>query len=204
MKEKTFTRENKVLEAALDEFTKNDYEKASLNTIIKEAGISKGVFYYHFKNKEGLYLCLLKSSAEAKWEYINEQSKNSNDAQFETMDIFDKFLYQAELGAGFAALYPKYHALSLMLSKEKNNPIYRTAIEYLGGSSTDIITAMVKEAIAKNELKSEFDEVFIIKVLTHLLIEFDQIFDEEDDHEKGKVLENLRNYVKFMKYGLKA
>lgn len=204
MKEKTFTRENKVLEAALDEFTKNDYEKASLNTIIKEAGISKGVFYYHFKNKEELYLCLLNSSAEAKWAYINEQSKNSNHAQFENMDIFDKFLYQAELGAGFAALYPKYHALSLMLSKEKNNPIYRTAIEYLGGSSTDIITAMVKESIAKNELKSEFDEAFIIKVLTYLLIEFDQIFDEEDDHEKQKVLENLRSYVKFMKYGLKA
>jgi TetR/AcrR family transcriptional regulator len=203
MKEKPFPRRDLVMEAALDEFTTNDYEKASLNNIIKSSGISKGVFYYHFKNKEALYLSLLKAGAEAKWQYINEQTRN-NDIDFNKMDIFDKFIYQAELGLGFAALHPKYHALGRMFSKEKNNPIYQTAVNYIGSDSTDMIASMIKEAIAKYELNPEFDEAFIVKVISHLLLEFDQIFDEESDCGKDETLTNLKNYIKFIKYGFKA
>lgn len=203
MKEKTFQRKDLVMEAALDEFTTNDYEKASLNNIIKSAGISKGVFYYHFENKEVLYLSLLKTCLDAKWQYINEQT-HTHGGEFNNMDIFEKFMYQAELGVGFAALYPKYHALSRMLTMEKDNPIYLTAIDYLGINSADIMASMIKEAIARHELNSAYDEAFITKVLSHLFLEFDQIFDKDDYYNKDKVLENLKNYINFIKYGLKA
>ena len=146
---------------------------------------------------------LLQESSQTKWAYINEQALK-NQADFSNMDIFDKFLYQAELGAGFAALHPKFHALSLMFSNEKGNPIYDAAIKVLGGDSQTIITDMIHEAIANQELKTDFDEKFIIKVMSHLLIEFDRIFDEESDHEKEKTLQNLRDYVNFIKYGFKA
>ena len=203
MKKKVFHRKDLVLEAALDEFTTNDFEKASLNTIIKSAGISKGVFYYHFENKEELYLCLLKTCVDTKWQYINEQTQK-HAADFNKMDLFDKFMYQAEFGIGFADRYPKYHALTQMFSKEKNNPIYQIAVNYLGLNSTDMMTSMIKEAIGRHELKPEFDEAFIIKVLSHLLVEFDQIFNVDGYNEKEKVLTNLKSYVNFIKYGLKA
>ncbi len=44
LKEKSFERKTELLEAALDEFTSKSYEDASLNMIIKNAGISKGLF----------------------------------------------------------------------------------------------------------------------------------------------------------------
>jgi len=203
MKEKNFRRKDLVLEAALDEFTTNDFEKASLNTIIKSAGISKGVFYYHFENKEALYLFLLKTCVDTKWQYINVQTQK-HAVDFSKMDLFDKFMYQAEFGIDFADQYPKYHALTRMFSREKNNPIYRTAINYLGLDSADMIASMIKEAIDRHELKPEFDEAFIIKVLSHLLLEFDQIFDVDGYNQKDKVLADLKNYVNFIKYGLKA
>ncbi len=203
MKEKVFLRKDLVLDAAFDEFTTNDFEKASLNTIIKSAGISKGVFYYHFENKEAFYLFLLKNCVDTKWKYINEQTQK-HAIDFNKMDIFEKFMYQAELGIGFADQYPKYHALARRFSKEKNNPIYQTALNYLGFSNADIIAPMVKEAIDRHELKSEFDETFIIKVLGHLFLEFDQIFEEDGSYEKDRILSNLKNYVNFIKHGLKA
>lgn len=203
MKDKIFHRKDLVLEAALDEFTTNDYEKASLNAIIKSAGISKGVFYYHFDNKEALYLYLLKTSVDIKWQYINEQTQK-HAVDFNKLDLFDKFMYQAELGTKFADQFPKYHALARMFSKEKNNPIYRTAINYLGFNNTDMMTSMIKEAIDRHELKPEFDDTFIIKILNHLLLEFDQIFNVDDYNENDKVLTNLKSYVNFIKYGLKA
>ena len=44
-KEKRFQRENDLLKAALDEFSSKSYEEASLNRIIKNAGMSKGSKY---------------------------------------------------------------------------------------------------------------------------------------------------------------
>jgi len=41
------------------EFTINGYEQASLNTIIREAGISKGSLYYYFEDKTDLYLAVI-------------------------------------------------------------------------------------------------------------------------------------------------
>lgn len=199
MKDKVFQKKEQVIDAALEEFTHKDYEKASLNTIIKLSGISKGTFYYHFQNKEELYLYLLKTGSNLKWQYINEQIA-LHPMDFEKMDIFDKFLYQAEISIEFSALYPKYHTLGLMFSKEKNHPIYQTALNDLGGDSLELIGSMVHEAFIKQEFKAEFDEPFLNKMLHHLLIHFDQIFDNSDSMGN---LKNLTQYVNFMKYGCK-
>ncbi|MFC1541658.1 TetR/AcrR family transcriptional regulator [Candidatus Latescibacterota bacterium] len=52
-------RRQSILDAAQKEFIKNGYETASLNTIIVEAGISKGSLYYYFEDKTDLYLTVL-------------------------------------------------------------------------------------------------------------------------------------------------
>ena len=52
-------RRDRILSAAQNEFTRNGYEGASLNTIVGEAGISKGSLYYYFEDKTDLYLTVL-------------------------------------------------------------------------------------------------------------------------------------------------
>ncbi|MDW7740620.1 MAG: TetR/AcrR family transcriptional regulator [Bacillota bacterium] len=52
-------KQQRIISAALNEFTRNGYKKASTNQIIKEAGISKGSLFTYFKNKKELYLFLL-------------------------------------------------------------------------------------------------------------------------------------------------
>ena len=42
---------SKLLEASIDEFAEKGYNDASLNAIIKAAGISKGSLYYYFEDK---------------------------------------------------------------------------------------------------------------------------------------------------------
>jgi AcrR family transcriptional regulator len=44
-----------ILRAALDEFASHDYALASTNTIVKRAGISKGLLFHYFGDKAGLY-----------------------------------------------------------------------------------------------------------------------------------------------------
>ncbi len=52
-------KRERIINAALKEFARNGYEKASTNEIVKEAEISKGSLFNYFNNKKELYLFLL-------------------------------------------------------------------------------------------------------------------------------------------------
>jgi len=52
-------KQERIINAALKEFARNGYDKASTNEIIKQAGISKGSLFNYFNNKKELYLFLL-------------------------------------------------------------------------------------------------------------------------------------------------
>ena len=54
-KERTELTKEKIMEAAMREFGTNGYSGASLNAVCG-AGISKGLLYHNFKNKDELYL----------------------------------------------------------------------------------------------------------------------------------------------------
>lgn len=201
MKEKTFERKTEVLEAAMNEFTAKSYEDTSLNVIIKNAGISKGTFYYHFEDKQALYLYLLESSVKTKWEFINDRIFH-NPELCSGGNIFDNFKLQARLAAEFAEIYPQYHKLSRMFSREQGNPIYITAKDLLGGDTEDILTAMIDKAIEAGSLKKEYPRDFLVKTLGYLFSHFDEIFDRDEDFELEKMLSNLDSYVDFIQYGM--
>ncbi len=48
-----------ILEAAVKQFSVNGYNKASVDSICEQAGVSKGAFYHHFKAKQDVFLALL-------------------------------------------------------------------------------------------------------------------------------------------------
>lgn len=45
----------KIVNAAFEVFSKNDLEKASTNSVVKLAGISRGLLYHYFKDKQDLF-----------------------------------------------------------------------------------------------------------------------------------------------------
>ena len=52
-------KQERIINAALKEFARNGYDKASTNEIVKEAEIAKGSIFSYFNNKKELYLFLL-------------------------------------------------------------------------------------------------------------------------------------------------
>lgn len=53
-------KRRRILDAALQEFAAHDYKSANTDTIAARAGISKGALFYYFKNKQSLYLTLIR------------------------------------------------------------------------------------------------------------------------------------------------
>lgn len=60
----------RILDAAMCEFSARGYEGASLNTAWAEKGLSKGVIYHHFKDKDEIYLLCVKECFAALTAYL--------------------------------------------------------------------------------------------------------------------------------------
>lgn len=173
-----------------------------MNRILANAQISKGVFYYHFQDKEALYLYLLKQGVKAKWEFISQAMQNV-ERDLESEDIFESFKLQARLGAQFAQVHPEYHLLSKMFAKEKGSPIYEKAKQELGkGGEMASLEAMIVQSAEQGMFRDEFSLDFVIRIITHLFTNFDEIFSNEEDLELDQMIRNLDSFVDFMKHGL--
>lgn len=57
-------RKNRILEAALQEFASKGYKKASTNTIVREAQVSKGLLFHYFISKKELYIYIFNYAVE--------------------------------------------------------------------------------------------------------------------------------------------
>lgn len=97
-------KQQKILDAALQEFAEHGYEKASTNRIVKEAGIGKGMLFYYFRSKKDLYEYLTEYSLDfmvEKYFYrvdtsetdfierFKQAAKVKLEAQMENKNVFD-------------------------------------------------------------------------------------------------------------------
>jgi len=72
-------KRERIINAALKEFSGNGYEKASTNEIIREANISKGSLFNYFNSKKQLYLFLLDYVVEVIDKIYDEVDWNETD-----------------------------------------------------------------------------------------------------------------------------
>ena len=78
-KDKNQISMDKIVNAAIVEFGKNGYDKASINNICNDNNISKGLIYHYFKNKDELFLFCVKLCFDSLVEYlVRENLKNEN------------------------------------------------------------------------------------------------------------------------------
>lgn len=201
MKEKSFERKADLFEAALDEFITKNFEDASLNQILKNAGISKGTFYYHFQDKQALYLFILESLAKTKLEFVMNRTKEYAE-EYKERDIFDKFKLQARVGVEFATIHPNYYQLNKMFLRERGNKIYDIAKNILGISTEKVLEEMIKEAIKRGDFKEDFSEDFLVRIISYLFVHFDEIFYKEENFDHQQMIKNLDHYVDFLKGGV--
>lgn len=195
---KLLSTKDDILHFALQEFSQKSYDEASLNAILKNSGISKGSFYYHFKDKKDLYVSLLRSAMKAKWDYIQ-----SNTPQQGSIDdsIFQLFREQARVGAEFGNLYPDYHRLGRMFLREKGNPIYSEVSVLLGSDSERIIAGMIDNAVSENIFDQKFPRDFLVKLITFMFTHFEDIFEEDMNLPVEDTLNRLDLFVSFLQHG---
>ncbi len=67
---------DRILDAALDIFSRKGYHSTRLDEIVEEAHVSKGSIYFHFPNKEKLFLALVDQFADLLERRVTEAIQN--------------------------------------------------------------------------------------------------------------------------------
>ncbi|MEG0295727.1 MAG: TetR family transcriptional regulator [Clostridium sp.] len=79
-------KQNKIIDVSKKEFSNYSFYDASINRIIKDAGIARGSFYQYFENKEDLFIYILDKYKSSMLEWILKNFKG------EKYDIFELHL----------------------------------------------------------------------------------------------------------------
>jgi AcrR family transcriptional regulator len=88
-------RRAQILEVAAREFAEHGFDAASYNAIIERSGLSKGVFYYYFDDKEDLYLTVLRELLLEFLSGVSALPSSQSAAQFwvDMSDIYERCLH---------------------------------------------------------------------------------------------------------------
>ena len=150
--EKNALSRQRILEAALEEFSQKGYEAASLSNVCAEKGISTGIIYHHFKDKDALYLLCVEDCFTRVSAYLQEAAgKLSCTAEEKLAAYFDARLR-------FFALQPVY--LGIFAEAAFNPPVAlaeeiacrRQGFDRL---NADVLTSVLGKATLRAGLRAE-------------------------------------------------
>ncbi len=89
----------RIINCGFREFSKQSYKKASTNQIVKDAGVSRGLLYHYFKDKEELYDFLIYYSMKLSVEELE------NKIQWGETDFLNRMRYSIVLRLEWANKY---------------------------------------------------------------------------------------------------
>ena len=179
-------------EAALTEFAAHSFQDASLNEILKAAGMNKGSFYYRLADKMELYLSLLYRVGMEKLKLFEESGVSKTSGGF-----FDEFRNMAILGLRLANRDVRFPAFSRRILQEE--PGVREQITAcFGNLSTTLLTDMVERAKAAGEFRPDLATQTVVFVIEALLNHMDSMIPPDwSDESVLQAVDRLLDVIRF-------
>lgn len=169
-------KQERILDAAIKEFARKGYDKASTNEIVKEADISKGLLFHYFQNKKNLFLFLYQYCIDLT---LNEYYKKIN---WDDKDIFLRLRKSLKIKLELMNRYPKIFVF-LEVSYYENSNELKKDLEQINQKFTTNAYGKIFENIDTSKFKDNID----IKKATDIIIwTFDGLSVKE--RKKGKLL----------------
>lgn len=110
-------KRNAIINAGFRVFSQYSYKKSPMSEIAAEAGISKSLLFYYFRNKKELFLFLCKYSMEVTQQEIIRQNC------YEQKDFFDIFLSGLKVKVQLMKQYPDLSLFQLKAYYEKDKEL---------------------------------------------------------------------------------
>lgn len=154
-------KQNRIIEAAINEFSRTQYENAKLSNIIKEADIPRGSFYQYFKDKKDLFVYLFDLIGKRKMQYMSAELLNPNNLSF-----FELFRELYRSGMRFAVENPRFVKITSLLMASRG-VIFKEVFE----SNIQIAKDFYKGMILNDQAQGRMDPLIDPDVLADMIID---------------------------------
>jgi len=188
-------KRDKIINSALEEFSKNNFDKASTNNIVKKANISKGLLYHYFGSKKKLYEYLQEFVIKTTIEEIEQKT------DWNVSDIFTRIKDISIIKLKLCNKYPYILQFSTIVFKDKSVEEIKKITEAF---SPELYQKVYSYNIDYNKFKEGIDISKAINIIRWTLEKFSE---EERDRiakynlniEYKHVENEMNHYIKILK-----
>lgn len=163
-------KRNKIIEAAIKEFSQKGYEKGNVGSIAKNAGVSKGSMYQYFNNKGDVYLYCIEKAYEIALKYVDKVTKDCY-----KMSIFDYIYLSFKNTWSFLIDERDVYVLLQTAVMDTNNVMREKVIEIINNDSKKIFEDVVKNININKEkglIKTDISTDLILMYVTAIISKF--------------------------------
>jgi AcrR family transcriptional regulator len=192
-------KQQRIIQAALKEFSYKGYELASTNEIVKKAMIAKGMLFHYFKDKKELYLFLC--------DYCFEILKTELIIDTDERDIFEKYRQYARLKRQLNHKYPFVLDFIKTMSTTRSEQVKKEELEIRTRDFRAIRYGNYFENIDASKFKEDIDIKDAIRVIKLAIEGYEQELQQalngksiaEIDREYEKYLAEFDSFIEVLK-----
>jgi TetR/AcrR family transcriptional regulator len=160
-------KQERVLAAALGEFSDKGYEQASVNTMVSALGIAKGSIYQYFKDKKSLFLYIFDFAIGM----VRRTLLTVKEATREE-DFFVRLEKSLMAGVDFIQRHPRVYGLYLKILFDQHVPRRQELLRAVRQFAAEYLGSLVRQGQARGELRAELPAGAAIFLLDALLDRF--------------------------------
>lgn len=183
-------KKQKIFDAAVREFSCRRFSEASINQIVKTAGIPRGSFYQYFSDKEDIFHYMFEKIVEEKREVICQAKALNLDA-----DVFEVCMQTTRASYTWGRIKPEYSQIAMLMEIDTSEFITR-----LRAASFEGLIKMIERDKKRGLIKSETDSGLVADMIYALIWkQFSLVgFDEK------VYLKKLNDGLRIIKTGIAA
>ena len=176
----------RLLESTVNLFAEKGYAATPVREIVENAGVTKPVLYYYFKNKEGLFHAVLDWAAELQEEVLSEALNTPGTA----LDRILAMTQQIYLGViEYRNLFRMIH--SLVFGPPQAAPDYDFGRYHR--RMMDVISGLYREGIEKGEVRgaNPKEAALLVLGIIDFCLNLDRVYEQKLDPERPQRLIRL-------------
>ena len=145
-------KRERVLCAAINEFADKNYNNASMNVVVKAAGISKGALFKYFKSKASLFAFVYRMALGRVKDYLRQVRDESAEE-----DFFSRLEKVMLAGLDFIHTHPGLAAIYYRIVYTGDSPYKQEIVEEVQRESLEFIESLIQKGVDRGELRPNLD-----------------------------------------------
>ncbi len=160
-------KREKILEGAVEEFSRYGFRQASLNRLAQSLGISKGSLFQYFGNKEGLFLFIFDHAVALVRKRLGQVKQETAEK-----DFYEKIRQSLAAGLDFIRRHPRVYRIYLKMLFQEDFPLRNELLQRVRFFSAEYLRPMVLKGMAQGDVRSDVDPDFVVFFLDAVMDRF--------------------------------